>query len=158
MLNALWFPFRSCGASHLMQHLQRTSFGMGASGPVPVGVVTPYRQQLRLLTSLFQDLASQARPQMQAVMPNQAQNSSQQPAVEVERLSAAAAASPFLQCNTIDAFQGQERDVIIVSCVRASSRSLGFVADVRRLNVAITRAKKALWVRIPPSLHTSLPR
>ncbi|XP_071701785.1 probable helicase MAGATAMA 3 [Rutidosis leptorrhynchoides] len=51
-----------------------------------------------------------------------------------------------LYINTVDAFQGQERDVIIMSCVRASSHGVGFVADIRRMNVAITRAKRALWV------------
>ncbi|XP_031273034.1 probable helicase MAGATAMA 3 [Pistacia vera] len=51
-----------------------------------------------------------------------------------------------LYINTVDAFQGQERDVIIMSCVRASSHGVGFVADIRRMNVALTRARRALWV------------
>ncbi|KAI5422413.1 uncharacterized protein LOC127076289 [Lathyrus oleraceus] len=50
-----------------------------------------------------------------------------------------------LYINTVDAFQGQERDVIIMSCVRAG-HGVGFVADIRRMNVALTRARRALWV------------
>ncbi|XP_065308823.1 uncharacterized protein [Dermacentor albipictus] len=50
--------------------------------------------------------------------------------------------------NTVDGFQGQERDVIVLSCVRAHNPrgNIGFVADARRLNVAITRARKALYI------------
>lgn len=52
-----------------------------------------------------------------------------------------------LQVNTIDSFQGQERDVIIISLVRSNDdNQIGFLKDYRRMNVAITRAKKLLIV------------
>ncbi|KAM0736268.1 putative helicase senataxin [Formica fusca] len=46
------------------------------------------------------------------------------------------------EVNTVDSFQGQERDVIIMSCVR--SHGIGFLADKQRLCVALTRAKHSL--------------
>lgn len=49
--------------------------------------------------------------------------------------------------NTVDAFQGQERDVIVVSLVRANERGeIGFLSDLRRMNVAITRARFKLII------------
>lgn len=49
--------------------------------------------------------------------------------------------------NTIDGFQGQERDVIFLSLVRNNlSAEIGFLKDYRRLNVAITRAKKKIII------------
>ena len=52
-----------------------------------------------------------------------------------------------IEFNTTDAFQGRESEVIIFSCVRASaSRSVGFLADIRRMNVGITRAQSSLWI------------
>ncbi|MEY3052523.1 MAG: hypothetical protein RLY31_2308 [Bacteroidota bacterium] len=50
-----------------------------------------------------------------------------------------------LDINTIDAFQGQERDVIYLSLVRSNPKGdIGFLADYRRMNVAMTRARKLL--------------
>lgn len=61
-----------------------------------------------------------------------------------------------MEFNTIDGFQGREVDILLLSTVRASgsrsetpgvsSNNLGFVADVRRMNVALTRAKLSLWI------------
>lgn len=49
--------------------------------------------------------------------------------------------------NTTDAFQGRESEIIIFSCVRASTgSSIGFLSDIRRMNVGLTRAKSSLWV------------
>ena len=49
--------------------------------------------------------------------------------------------------NTVDAFQGQERDVILVSLVRANEAGqIGFLSDLRRMNVAMTRARYKLII------------
>ncbi len=51
------------------------------------------------------------------------------------------------QINTIDSFQGQERDIIVLSLVRSNSEGIiGFLKDYRRMNVAMTRAKKKLII------------
>ncbi|KAJ4913579.1 P-loop containing nucleoside triphosphate hydrolases superfamily protein [Raphanus sativus] len=98
----------------LYMHLQRTLKSL-EGGKVSVGVITPYKLQLKCLKMEFGNALGQD---------------------ELKEI----------YINTVDAFQGQERDVIIMSCVRASSHGVGFVADIRRMNVALTRAKRALWV------------
>ncbi|MBU3815057.1 MAG: helicase, partial [Candidatus Bacteroides intestinipullorum] len=53
----------------------------------------------------------------------------------------------LLTVNTVDGFQGQERDVIFISLVRANADGqIGFLGDLRRMNVAITRARMKLVI------------
>lgn len=61
-----------------------------------------------------------------------------------------------MEFNTVDGFQGREVDILVLSTVRSSisgsrsvgknSNGIGFVADIRRMNVALTRAKISLWI------------
>jgi senataxin len=98
----------------LYEHLQKSLKSLGM-GRITVGIITPYKLQLKCLQQEFS-----------AVLKSEE--------------------GKDIYINTVDAFQGQERDVIIMSCVRASNHGVGFVADIRRMNVALTRAKRALWV------------
>ncbi|KAG6543891.1 hypothetical protein Mapa_014731 [Marchantia paleacea] len=102
-------------AVRLYMHLQEV-VAAGGIPSVSVGMITPYKQQLRCLQTEF------------------------------EAAVGANAESKGVYINTVDAFQGQERDVIMMSCVRASTHGVGFVADIRRMNVALTRARRSLWV------------
>ncbi|KAL8150950.1 hypothetical protein V2J09_020758 [Rumex salicifolius] len=98
----------------LYEHLQKTVKSLSL-GKVSVGIITPYKLQLKCLQREFEEVLNSEEGR-------------------------------DLYINTVDAFQGQERDVIIMSCVRASGHGVGFVADIRRMNVALTRARRALWV------------
>ncbi|KAF2116709.1 SEN1 N terminal-domain-containing protein [Lophiotrema nucula] len=81
-----------------------------------LGVITPYKSQLRELKSRFS-----------AKYGNNIVDE--------------------IDFNTTDAFQGRESEIIIFSCVRASGKGgIGFLQDVRRMNVGLTRAKSSLWV------------
>lgn len=53
----------------------------------------------------------------------------------------------MITVNTVDGFQGQERDVVFISLVRANENGqIGFLNDLRRMNVAITRARMKLVI------------
>ncbi|XP_078436793.1 uncharacterized protein LOC144707525 [Wolffia australiana] len=111
--------FQNVQEAHFCRRLyERVTAAATAAGRgrVTVGVITPYKLQLKCIQREFDQVVA-----------------SEQQGKEV-------------YINTVDAFQGQERDVIIMSCVRASRHGVGFVADVRRMNVALTRARRALWV------------
>ncbi|KAF1977734.1 tRNA-splicing endonuclease-like protein [Bimuria novae-zelandiae CBS 107.79] len=81
-----------------------------------VGIITPYKSQLKYLKDRF--IGEYGNDITKDVM-----------------------------FNTTDAFQGREAEIIIFSCVRAApSGGVGFLQDIRRMNVGLTRAKSSLWV------------
>ena len=84
---------------------------------IDVGIISPYRAQVQYLRHLIKKEAF---------------------------------FKPFrhlLSVNTVDGFQGQERDVIIVSLVRSNNDGqIGFLRDLRRMNVAMTRARSKLII------------
>jgi len=67
-----------------------------------------------------------------------------------EQLLSTPALGPYrdrITVNTIDSFQGQERDIVYIGMTRSNADSkIGFLSDIRRMNVAMTRAKKKLVV------------
>jgi ATP-dependent RNA/DNA helicase IGHMBP2 len=82
-----------------------------------VAVISPYKQQVELMKE--QLIHS---PALQAL-------------------------SGKISVNTIDSFQGQERDIVYISMTRSNTENkIGFLSDIRRMNVAMTRARKKLVV------------
>lgn len=84
---------------------------------IDVGVISPYRAQVQLLRRMVRK---------------------------------AEFFKPYRGCitvNTVDGFQGQERDIIVISLVRSNDDGqIGFLSDLRRMNVAITRARMKLII------------
>jgi cell division septum initiation protein DivIVA len=108
-------------ASFLVKHLNMFANTLSdhyVPGQFPtVAVISPYKQQVTLLKELILHA----------------------PALTVYADS--------ISVNTIDAFQGQERDMVYISMTRSNSEgTIGFLADTRRMNVAMTRARKKLVV------------
>lgn len=84
---------------------------------ISVGIISPYKEQIELLS----------------------EKSKEQNHYDKSFLS--------VSVKTIDGFQGEERDVIYISLVRSNvDGEIGFLSDIRRMNVALTRAKKKLVV------------
>lgn len=81
-----------------------------------LAIISPYRHQVKLVRRRFQEMFG----------------------IDSEKV---------VDINTVDGFQGREKDVAIFTCVRASKdKGIGFVADFRRMNVGITRARSSVLV------------
>ncbi len=106
-------------ASLLLKHLQALLSNTAIEDPsqLSIAIISPYKQQVICLK---------------------------------EQLAHADIPANFrskLAVNTIDSFQGQERSIVYISLVRSNTQAeIGFLNDIRRMNVAMTRAQKKLVV------------
>ena len=101
----------------LQQYFERIGKTRVLNERLDVGVISPYRAQVQYLRS---------------------------------QLKKKEYFKPFrhlITVNTVDGFQGQERDIIVISLVRSNDEGqIGFLRDLRRMNVAITRARMKLII------------
>jgi predicted DNA helicase len=99
----------------------------------------------KLLSALRQQAGSDAFPTIAVISPYKQQIEVLKEALlQIPALQSALA---YISVNTIDSFQGQERDIVYISMTRSNSENIiGFLSDVRRMNVAMTRAKKKLVI------------
>ncbi len=103
---------------HLADYLYKVEQNKSTANLQNIGIIAPYRAQVVLLQKYFD-----------------------------ENFNAPEEYKKIISVNTIDSFQGQERDVIYISLVRSNSKGkIGFLSDIRRLNVAMTRARKKLVI------------
>ncbi len=101
----------------LQQYFERIGKQRLLDERIDVGIISPYRAQVQLLRRLLMK-REYFKP--------------------FRRL---------ITVNTVDGFQGQERDVIVISLVRSNDEGqIGFLRDLRRMNVAITRARMKLII------------
>ena len=103
--------------SELKIYINRISGNRILEEKIDFGIISPYKAQVQYLRS---------------------------------KIKADASLKPYrslFTVNTVDGFQGQERDVIFISLVRANEEGqIGFLNDLRRMNVAITRARMKLVI------------
>lgn len=102
---------------HLTQLVQKLALSYTAEDFPSVAIIAPYKQQIYVLKDLLLNA-----PELQ---------------VYADKITV----------NTIDSFQGQERDIVYIGLTRSNAEGvIGFLSDIRRMNVAMTRARKKLVV------------
>jgi len=101
----------------LQQYFERLGRQRVLDERLDVGIISPYRAQVQLLRRMLRRSAF-FKP-----------------------------LKHLITVNTVDGFQGQERDIIVISLVRNNADGqIGFLRDLRRMNVAITRARMKLFI------------
>ena len=99
--------------AQLLQRLEPHDPAENVRKPLSIGVIAPYRAQINYLKDAIEE--------------NAALNGFLQ--------------HRMLSVGTVDSFQGQERDIIAISLTRSNPHGdIGFLADIRRMNVGMTRA------------------
>lgn len=112
----------------LQQYLEKIGKQRILEESIDVGIISPYRAQVQLLRKELR--------KREFFRPYRHQ----------------------LTVNTVDGFQGQERDIILISLVRSNDGGdIGFLRDLRRMNVAITRARMKLIILGSSETMTSHP-
>ena len=98
--------------------------------PLTIGVIAPYRAQINYLKDAIEQIDD-----LNSLMQHR-----------------------MLSVGTVDSFQGQERDIIAISLTRSNHQGeIGFLADIRRMNVGMTRARRKLLLVGDSSTLTSNP-
>lgn len=112
----------------LQQYLEKIGKQRILEESIDVGIISPYRAQVQLLRK------------------------------ELRKREFFRPYCHLLTVNTVDGFQGQERDIILISLVRSNDGGdIGFLRDLRRMNVAITRARMKLIILGSSETMTSHP-
>ncbi len=103
---------------HLSQFMAEWASKTKTPNEIPsVAIISPYKQQIQILNEQLTHIAD-----LQSFLPS-------------------------IAINTVDSFQGQERDIVYISMTRSNAEGvIGFLSDIRRMNVAMTRARKKLVI------------